>query len=106
MLILYARFYCKHKPFGRRFVRAILLRMSHAIADLLASRYDNNQPPEIETIKDFVQKNLHETVAVSIRETQIIIHTRSSALAGALRPHMYELKKLCKTKKRLVVRVG
>lgn len=79
--------------------------MTHALSDLLANRFDQ-EPPEIKIIQDYVQKSFSQTVAVSIREKQIIIHARSSALAGALRPHLYELRKLCKTDKSLTVRIG
>lgn len=79
--------------------------MADSIQDLLAGRYDA-QPPEIQIIKDFVREEFNQDVAVTIRDHQIIIQTRSSALAGALRPHLYELAKRCKTKKRLVIRIG
>lgn len=79
--------------------------MTHAIGDLLANRFDK-EPPEIKIIQDYVQKTFQETVAVSIRERHIVIHVRSSALAGTLRPHLYELKKLCNTKKQLSIRIG
>lgn len=83
----------------------ILERMSHSIRDLLADRFDE-QPTEITIIQNFVKDTLQETVAVTVREQQIVIQTRSSAVAGALRPHLYELAKRCKTKKRLVIRIG
>lgn len=79
--------------------------MTHALSDLLADKFDT-EPPEMKVIKDYVQTHFKESVAVTIREKQIIINTRSSALAGALRPHLYELTRLCKTKKRLTVRIG
>lgn len=79
--------------------------MTHAIRDLLADRFDA-EPPEIKIIKDYVQAHFDESVAVTIRDNQIVINTRSSAMAGSLRPHLYELSKLCKTKKRLTVRIG
>jgi hypothetical protein len=79
--------------------------MTHALRDLLADRFDQ-QPAEIAIIQNYVTENLKETVAVTVGEQQIVISTRSSALAGALRPHLYELTKRCKTKKRLVIRIG
>lgn len=79
--------------------------MADTLRDLLAGRFDQ-QPPEIQIIKDFVKENFDEVVAVTMRDQQIVIQTRSSALAGALRPHIFELSKLCKTKKRLVIRIG
>jgi hypothetical protein len=79
--------------------------MSHALSDLLADRFDH-EPPEITTIKKFVNDNFTGAVAVAIRDQQIIISTPSAALAGALRPRLFELKKLCATDKRLVIRIG
>ena len=58
------------------------------------------------TIKDFVKANFGQSVAVALRDQQIVITTPSSALAGALRPRLYELKKLCRTNKRLVIKIG
>lgn len=71
----------------------------------MANRFDQ-QPEEITTIKNYIQENLHETVAVGLHDSQIIISVRSSALAGTLRPHLYALKKLCNTEKKLVIRIG
>lgn len=79
--------------------------MTHALSDILADRFDD-EPPEMTVIKDYVQENFGQPVAVAIRDQQLIITTRSSALAGALRPHLYKLKELCKTDKRLVIRIG
>ena len=79
--------------------------MSHALTDLLANRFDP-EPPEIATIKQYIQDNFGQTVAVAVRDRQIIINTKSSAVAGALRPHLYKLKTLCKTDKQLLVRIG
>jgi len=79
--------------------------MSHALSDILADRFEE-EPPEIMVIKSYVMDNFDQTVAVSIRDQQLIITTRSAALAGALRPHLFKLKKLCETDKKLLIRIG
>ena len=78
---------------------------THALSDILADRFEP-EPPEIVTIKNYVQENFAKTVAVAIRDKQLIITTQSSALAGALRPNLYKLKMLCGTDKQLLIRVG
>jgi len=63
-----------------------------SIADLLAARKPS-EPPEIRAIKDYVQQHFKETVQVMLRERDIVITVRSSALAGALRMHSVGLGK-------------
>ncbi len=76
------------------------------LADLLAKRM-NNEPPEIRVIKDYVSTHFKEVVGVLVRERDIVITVRSSALAGALRMRAYEMGKLLEDpEKRLVFRVG
>ncbi len=79
--------------------------MSHSLSDLLADRFDE-EPPEIATIKKYIQENFNQSVAVASRERHLVITTQSSALAGALRPHLYKLKRLCDTDKQLLIRIG
>lgn len=80
-------------------------RMTNALADILASRFDQ-QPDEITLVKEYILKKFDQVVAVALHDKSIIISTRSSAFAGALRPELYNIAKHCKTKKRLVIRVG
>jgi hypothetical protein len=79
--------------------------MSQAIADILADRFDE-EPPEIQVIKKYIQENFDQAVAVTMRDQQIVITTKTSAQAGALRPHLYKLRQLCDTNKRLTIRIG
>jgi hypothetical protein len=79
--------------------------MTHALSDILADRFDA-EPPEISIIKDYVQSHFDQAVAVAVRDQKLVISTPSSALAGALRPHLYKLQKLCKTDKKIIVRIG
>lgn len=78
--------------------------MSDAIGDLLPKgRYQ--EPPEVRIIKDFVQDKYKQAVQVSVQPAQIIIQVKGAALAGALRPELYQLQELCQTEKRLVLRI-
>ena len=79
--------------------------MTHALSDILGDRFDA-EPPEIVIIKNYIRDNFGQAVAIAIRDKELIITTQSSALAGAIRPHLYDLKRACKTDKRLVVRIG
>jgi hypothetical protein len=79
--------------------------MTDSIADLLPTgRF--KQPPEVQIIKDFVQKQFQQPVQVTIQPALIIIQVKSAALAGALRPQLHQLQDLCQTDKRLIIRIG
>lgn len=80
--------------------------MSSNIGDILAGKGNFKEPPEIRIIKSFVNEKYKTLPQVIIQDTQIIIGVTNAALAGALRMHLHELKELCQTKKRLVIRIG
>ncbi len=82
------------------------------LADILARRQPQ-EPPEIRVIKQYVDRTLHEKVGVTVRERDIVVSVRSSALAGTLRVHAYQISGLIADElpegspvKRLVFRVG
>lgn len=76
------------------------------IADLLANRIPN-EPPEIRAIKDYVQQHFNQPANVMVREHDVVITVRSSALAGALRMRTPDLIQLLgSNSKQLVFRVG
>lgn len=76
------------------------------IADLLANRMPS-EPPEIRAIKDYVQQHFNQPVHVMVRERDVVITVRSSALAGALRMRMVDLATLLgPASKQLIFRVG
>ncbi len=64
------------------------------------------EPPEIKLIKEYIRNNLQSEVAVNIGPRQIVINVKSASLAGALRMHLHQLKKLCETDKKLVIRIS
>lgn len=79
--------------------------MSTSIADLLKNR-SADEPPEIQTIKQFVRKEFDAPCQVVIQQNQIIIQVSSAALAGSLRLRLYELQSLAGGIKRLVIRIS
>lgn len=78
--------------------------MADSLESLLAGR-KKAEPPEIAIIKSYVHDMFSVTPDVSMSEHQIIIGVKSSALAGALRPHLLQIKDACQTDKRLLIRI-
>jgi hypothetical protein len=64
------------------------------------------EPPEVRIIKDFVMAKFQQPVQITVQPVQINIQVKSAALAGALRVHLHELQELCRTEKRLIIRIG
>lgn len=79
--------------------------MTDSLADILGKR-SYNEPPEVGIIKRFIKETFDAEAQVAVQERQIIIGVRSAALAGSLRMRLHELKKLCETDKRLIIRIG
>jgi hypothetical protein len=72
----------------------------------ILKRKDYDLPPEVAAIKQYVRQEFQAEVEVLLREKDIIIAGRSSALIGSLRLRGPQLKKAAGTTKRLVFRVG
>lgn len=72
----------------------------------ILSRKDYDLPPEITAIKQYVRDEFDAEVEVIMRDKEIVIAGRSSALIGSLRMHGPRIKKAANTDKRLVFRVG
>lgn len=75
------------------------------LADLLA-KHKPEEPPEIRKIKDYVLLHFKEEVGVLLRDRDIVVTVRSSALAGALRMKAHELSEQLGGERRLTFRVG
>ena len=78
--------------------------MTDSLADILGGRA-LEEPAEMRVIKQFVREKFHSDAGVMIQDRQIIISVQGAALAGTLRMYLHELKKLCDTEKRLVIRI-
>lgn len=78
--------------------------MSQSLEDLLKNR-SFDEPPEIAVVKRFVEEKFKQTPAVAVSQTEIIIGVKSSALAGALRPLLPQLKERLDSSKKLRIRI-
>ena len=76
-----------------------------SLFDIL-KRKDYDIPPEAAAIKNYVRDEFQSEVEVLVREKEIVIAGRSSALVGSLRMRGPEIKKAASTSKRLIFRVG
>lgn len=76
-----------------------------SLKDILGSK-DFDEPSESLAIKKYVREQFDETVAVTVREREIIVAAPSAALAGTLRLRTLALRKLVGDERRLVFRIG
>jgi hypothetical protein len=67
---------------------------------------DFDEPPEISSIKKYVQAEYGIAVSVLLRERDIVIIVPSAALANTLRLRSPDLKRRCQLTKRLTFRIG
>jgi hypothetical protein len=79
--------------------------MGNSIKDILNSN-SYSEPEEIRIIKNYIFENYQSNSRVKIGHQQITILVTSSALANTLRMELLELKKLCNTDKKLLIRIG
>lgn len=76
-----------------------------SLLDIL-KRKDFDLPPEAAAIKQYVRDEFQAEVEVLVRDKDIVIAGRSSALIGSLRLRGPDIKKAADTRKRLIFRVG
>ncbi len=67
---------------------------------------DFDEPPEMSSIKKYVQDEFQITVSVLVRDKDIVIGVPSAALANTLRLRSPEIKRRCQLDKRLTFRIG
>lgn len=79
--------------------------MADSLADILLNR-NFDEPPEATAIKRYVLDTYDKSVAVTVREKDIIITVQGSAFAGALRMKWKQLQRAADTDKRLVFRIA
>lgn len=72
----------------------------------ILSRKDYDEPPEMAAIKKYVKDEFDASVAVQVRDKDIVITARSASLANVLRLRGPAIKKAAKTDKRLTFRIG
>ena len=64
-----------------------------------------SEPPEINSLKQFIKDNYQADAVVSISGKTIVISVASAALANSLRLRLPEIKRLLKTDKNLAFRI-
>jgi hypothetical protein len=67
---------------------------------------DFDEPPEMSSIKKYVQDEFKIAVSVLVREKDIVIGVPNAALANTLRLRGPDIKRRCQTDKRLTFRIG
>jgi hypothetical protein len=67
---------------------------------------DFDEPPEMASIKKYVQDEFQIKVGVLIRDRDIVIQVPNAALANTLRLRGPEIKRRCQLDKRLTFRIG
>jgi hypothetical protein len=72
----------------------------------ILSNKDFDEPPEIASIKKYVQDEFQTVVGVQVRERDIVIVVPSAALANTLRLRGPEIKRRCQLDKRLTFRIS
>jgi hypothetical protein len=72
----------------------------------ILSNKDFDEPPEISSIKKYVQEEFQTVVSVLVRDKDIVVGVPSAALANTLRLRGPEIKRRCQIDKRLTFRIG
>jgi hypothetical protein len=72
----------------------------------ILSHKDFDEPPEVQSIKKYVQDNFKTDVGVQVRDRDIVVTVPSAALAGTLRLRAPDMKRRCQLEKKLVFRIG
>lgn len=79
--------------------------MTESLADILG-RKQNQEPPEIAAIKQFVYERFKSEVRVGISNQQIIVQAPNAALAGTLRLNLPLMQAAARTKARIIIRIN
>ena len=79
--------------------------MTDSLQDIIAKR-QWEEPPEVQIIKEFILERFQAVPTITMQDKQIIIQVRGAALAGSLRMQLHHLQELCRTDKRLIIRIG
>jgi hypothetical protein len=72
----------------------------------ILGKKDFDEPPEMASIKKYVQDEFKLAVGVQVRERDIVVTVSSAALANTLRLRGPEIKRRCQIDKRLTFRIG
>lgn len=76
-----------------------------SLSDILHQK-DFDEPPEMSSIKKYVQDEFQTAVSVLVRDKDIVIGVPNAALANTLRLRGPDIKQRCQIDKRLTFRIG
>ncbi|MGH7486834.1 MAG: hypothetical protein ACREMY_14720 [bacterium] len=76
-----------------------------SLSDILRDK-DYDEPPEMASIRKYVQDEFKTDVSVLVRDKDIVIQVPSAALANTLRLRGPEIKRRCQLTKRLTFRIS
>lgn len=79
--------------------------MTNSLADILMSK-NFDEPPEATSIKNFVFEKWNKSVAVTVREKDIVITAQGASFANALRMQSRQMQRAAGTTKRLIFRIA
>jgi hypothetical protein len=79
--------------------------MSNSLADILG-KFNYDEPPEVASIKQYVERMYKITPVVQVRPRDIVITIPNGSLANTLRFEAVALQKAAGTSKKLVFRIG
>jgi len=65
-----------------------------------------DEPPEMASIKKYVQDEFKIAVGVQVRDRDIVVMVPNAALANSLRLRSPEIKRRCQLSKKLTFRIG
>jgi hypothetical protein len=65
-----------------------------------------DEPPEMSSIKKYVQDEFNVSVGVLVRDKDIVVTVPNASLAGTLRMRVPEIKRRCQLDKRLTFRIS
>ncbi len=72
----------------------------------ILGNYDYTPPPEIDSIKRYIEQEFNTSVTVTLKDQSIIVLVPSAALANTLRLRSPDIKRRCQIKTRLVFRIA
>lgn len=79
--------------------------MSNSLKDILLNK-NFDEPPEATSIKRYVMDKYQKSVAVTVRDTDIVITAQGAAFTSALRMQARQIQKSAATEKRLLFRIA
>lgn len=79
--------------------------MADSLADILFNK-NFDEPAEATAIKKFVKDKYLKSVAVTVRDKDILIEAQGASFASALRMQARQMQRAAGTTKRLVIRIA